>query len=195
MPSGSFCQKPTFYAQAKVTETGELNAANAENATDTDRGGGDEWGWLKVIIAGMVGAAGVLATQWITARTNHLIAREQAEISRSAVQVAADAAKASALGASAAVESAGAARESAAVAGRNAANLGVRAVARLRQDWINSVRNELSRLHSVLANYRPLPTKTTPDRSSRICKTSEMPTSAGRRSRCCSTPARCRRVT
>lgn len=122
---------------------------------------GDPWGWLKVIVAGLVGAAGVLATQWITARTSREIAGMQAEISRSAVLVAADAAKASALGASAAVESAGAARESAAVAGRNADNIGVHAVARLRQEWINTVRDELSKLHSLLANYRPLPPKPT----------------------------------
>jgi len=143
--------------QAKTTEVGEANTANAEDAsaTDTDRGSDNEWGWLKVIVAGLVGGAGVLATQWITARTSRAIAREQAEISRSAVQASADAAKASALGASAAIESA-------AVAGRNADNLGVHAVARLRQDWINSVRDELSKLHSLLANYRSLPTKATP---------------------------------
>lgn len=140
------------------------NAAGAANAaaTDTKRGGGDEWGWLKVVVGGLIGGAGVLATQWITARTNRKIAGVQAEIGRSAVQVAADAAKASALGASAAVESAGAARESAAIAGRNADNLGVHAVARLRQEWINTVRDELSRLHSLLSNYRPLPAKATP---------------------------------
>ena len=166
VPSDNVVADAPVPAEAK--EAGETNAANAEDstatatATDTDQEGSDEWGWLKVIVGGLVGAAGVLATQWITARTNRVIAREQAEISRSAVQVAADAAKASALGASAAVESAGAARESAAVAGRNADNLGVHAVARLRQDWINSVRDELSILHSLLANYRPLPSKTPP---------------------------------
>lgn len=120
----------------------------------------DELGWLKVVLSMMAGAVGVLGTQWITARTNRDIAKEQAAISRSAVNVAGDAAKASALGASAAVESAGAARENAAVAARNADNVGVHAVARLRQDWINTVRTELSELHSLLANYRSMPTVT-----------------------------------
>lgn len=154
--------------QAAATPASAANVAAVANAkdapaSDVQRTSGDDWGWLKVIVAGLVGAAGVLATQWITARTNRAIAREQAEISRSAVQVAADASRASALGASAAVENAGAARESAAVARRNAENLGVHAVARLRQDWINTVRDELSKLHSLLANYRPLPTKATPE--------------------------------
>ncbi len=150
-------------AQANETDVGAPNASIAQDeaAADIEPADNDEWGWLKVIVAGLVGAAGVLATQWITARTNRQIAREQATISRSAVQVAQDAAKASALGASAAVESAGAAREGAAVARKNADNLGVHAVARLRQDWINTVRDELSKLHSLLANYRPLPTMAT----------------------------------
>ncbi|GMM59497.1 hypothetical protein NUTIK01_02740 [Novosphingobium sp. IK01] len=139
------------------------NQNQQPNRQEAEIGDGpDNGGWLKVVIGGLVGAATVLATQWITARANRAIASEQAEISRSAVQVAADAAKASALGASAAVESAGAARENAAVAGRNADNLGVHAVARLRQEWINTVRDELSRLHSLLANYRPPPAKATP---------------------------------
>lgn len=149
--------------QANETDVDTPNASVDQDkaAADIDPADNDEWGWLKVIVAGLVGAAGVLATQWITARTNREIAREQATISRSAVQVAQDAAKASALGASAAVESAGAAREGAAVARKNADNLGVHAVARLRQDWINTVRDELSKLHSLLANYRPLPTMAT----------------------------------
>lgn len=121
-----------------------------------EKGDNDELGWLKVVLSMMAGAVGVLGTQWITARTTREIAKEQAAISRSAVNVAGDAAKASALGASAAVESAGAARENAAVAARNADNLGVHAVARLRQDWINTVRTELSELHSLLANHRSM---------------------------------------
>lgn len=137
--------------------------ANTDERKNSDvTGSGDDWGWLKVVMGGLLGASTVLATQWITARTNRQIASEQAQISRSAVQVAEDAAKASALGASAAIESAGAARESAAVAGRNADNVGVHAVARLRQEWINTVRDELSKLHSALVNYRPLPAKATP---------------------------------
>ena len=95
VPSDNVVADAPVPAEAK--EAGETNAANAEDstatatATDTDQEGSDEWGWLKVIVGGLVGAAGVLATQWITARTNRVIAREQAEISRSAVQVAADA--------------------------------------------------------------------------------------------------------
>ena len=160
-PGGNAVFEATPLDPAAGTGAADAGGNPTSTAADPGQGGGDPWGWLKVIVAGCVGAAGVLATQWITARTSREIAGVQAEIGRSAVLVAADAAKASALGASAAVESAGAARESAAVAGRNAENLGVHAVARLRQDWINTVRDELSKLHSLLANYRSPPPKPT----------------------------------
>lgn len=148
---------PNAVSEAELADF--LKAAGKKEVAD-EKGDNDELGWLKVVLSMMAGAVGVLGTQWITARTTRDIAKEQAAISRSAVNVAGDAAKASALGASAAVESAGAARENAAVAARNADNVGVHAVARLRQDWINTVRTELSELHSLLANYRSMPTVT-----------------------------------
>jgi hypothetical protein len=107
----------------------------------------DPLGWLKIIVAGIVGAIGVLATQWLTARTSRRNAIEQAAISRSAVTVAEKAADASRMSAAAAIENAN-------VAARNADNQGIHAVARLRQEWINAVRNELAALHSLLSNYR-----------------------------------------
>jgi hypothetical protein len=77
----------------------------------------DPLGWLKIIVAGIVGAIGVLATQWLTARTSRRNAIEQAAISRSAVTVAEKAADASRMSAAAAIENAN-------VAARNADNQG-----------------------------------------------------------------------
>lgn len=91
---------------------------------------------------------------WITPRTMRHIAAEQAEINRAAVAVAEQSAGAAQLGAAAA-------ERSAEVSAVTAANVGIHEVARLRQEWINTLRNEVSSLNSDLVNWRSLPLKAT----------------------------------
>jgi hypothetical protein len=59
--------------------------------------------------------------------------------------------------AEAAAESARAAGKNAEAAALNAQNTGVHAVARLRQDWINTLRAEIAELHATLMNFIVLP--------------------------------------
>lgn len=129
---------------------------------------------IGALIAATISA---IAAVFVNPRTALRVAATQAAIGRDAVDAAqrsADAAMAGATaadrsakaatdgaaaadkGASAATLSASAAGRSAETAALNASNIGIHEVARRRQDWINTVREELAHLHSDLANWVPL---------------------------------------
>ncbi|MGX5637590.1 hypothetical protein ACWKV8_14545 [Brevundimonas diminuta ATCC 11568] len=108
---------------------------------------------LLVSVTSLVAAAaGALAAVWIMPRTLRRIADLQAEVGREAVAVSSQSAVAAA-------DNAKAAARNAEVAAQNATNTGIHAVARLRQEWINTLRDELAELHSALMNWRPLPSE------------------------------------
>lgn len=105
---------------------------------------------LVVSLTGLTAAAaGAFAALWITPRTLRRIAELQAKVGREGVAAASQSA-------AAAADNARAAARNAEVAAQNAQNTGIHAVARLRQEWINTLRDELSELHSTLMNWRPL---------------------------------------
>lgn len=110
---------------------------------------------MPVALALIVGLSGLVATfcgavaaLWVTPMTMREIARLQAEVGREGVVAASQSA-------AAASDNARAAARNAEVAATNAQNTGIHAVARLRQDWINTLRQELSELHAVLMNWTP----------------------------------------
>ncbi len=108
---------------------------------------------LLVALSTFISAAAAAgAAIWITPRTLKSIADDQAEINREAVSVA--------------EVSANAARRSAEIAATNTANIGIHEVARLRQNWINTVRDEVSALHSDLMNWLPLANGVSPEQRS-----------------------------
>ncbi len=133
------------------------NLVSGDPLASQEKDKDEDWGWLKALLPVAAGAVAVLATQWITARTSRRIAAEQAEINRAGLRVAEENAASAAASSRAAERGAEAALENARAATRNAANTGTHATARLRQDWINGVRDELSRAHTLLVNYRDPP--------------------------------------
>jgi hypothetical protein len=115
---------------------------------------------LIVSVSGLIAAAGgALAALWITPRTMRKVAELQAEVGREGVAAAS-------AGAAAAADNAKAAARNAEAAAKNAENTGIHAVARLRQEWINTLRVELAELHSALMNWQPLPARATPAQKS-----------------------------
>lgn len=115
--------------------------------------------WLTIVISlsTLVAAlAGAFVGLFVTPRTMRKIADAQGLIAKQAADAAVTSASASNENAKAAAKSAAAAVENANTATRNMENTGVHQVARLRQEWINTLRDELSALHSLLTNWSPL---------------------------------------
>lgn len=123
---------------------------------------------LTGVNALIAAAGGAFAALFVTPRTMRRIADQQADVGRAGIAVAAQTA-------SAAAESAKAAARNAEVAAQNSHNVGIHEVARLRQEWINAVRDELALLHSNMMNWRPLEAGATADEtaqhSSRVIAT------------------------
>lgn len=95
-----------------------------------------------------------MAALFVTPRNARVIADKQADVSLKSVGVAEKSAQAALQNAEAALQNANAAVRNADISAQNSANLGIHAVARLRQDWINTLRQELADVHSLLSNYR-----------------------------------------
>jgi hypothetical protein len=105
---------------------------------------------LVVAFTGLVaGVTGAIGSVFVTPRTMKAIAERQTGAALEGVEVAARSAVA-------ASDSAKAAARNAEAAVLNAHNTGVHAVARLRQEWINTVREEIAELHSALMNFTVL---------------------------------------
>lgn len=109
---------------------------------------------LTIIIATtalVAGLVNVVVTPWTLRR----IAADQRRVADKAADAAVTSASAAHENAKAAGKSAEAAVLNATAASRNSVNAGVHQIARLRQEWINDLRNELAALHSLLANWQP----------------------------------------
>lgn len=130
--------------------------------------------WIVAIssIAALVLNIGTsIAALFVTPRNARRIADQQAEISLKSVgvsekqaatslesvEVANKSAQAALANAEAALKNANAVARNAEIAATNSANLGIHAVARLRQDWINDLRLLLAEVHSLLGNHQDPP--------------------------------------
>ena len=143
--------------------TDQLAAAGAPPAPPTDRPASsssvDDFLRtypLPIALTLIISTATLLAAGggvWVGLRVTP---RTMREIAAGQTPIAQKAADAAAMSAAAAAENAKAAGRNAEAAVRNSENIGLHEVARRRQQWIDSLRDELAQLHSLLANWTPL---------------------------------------
>lgn len=110
---------------------------------------------LLAIIIGTTTLVATLVNVIVTPWTMRRIAADQRAVADKAANAAVSNAAAANENAKAAGKSAEAAVLNATAASRNSVNTGIHLVARLRQEWINDLRNELAALHSLLSNFQP----------------------------------------
>lgn len=110
---------------------------------------------LLTIIIGTTALVTAIVNVFVAPWTMRSIAADQREVADKAANAAVSNAAAASENARAAGKSAEAAVLNATAASRNSVNAGVHQVARLRQEWINDLRDELAALHSLLSNWQP----------------------------------------
>ncbi len=110
---------------------------------------------LLTIIIAATALVSALVSVIVTPWTMRKIAADQRQVADKAADAAVMSASAANENAKAAGKSAEAAVLNANAAAQNTTNLGIHQVARLRQEWINDLRNELAALHSLLSNWMP----------------------------------------
>lgn len=109
---------------------------------------------LLPIIIGTTALVTAVVNVFVAPWTMRRIAADQRVVADKAANAAVSNAAAASENAKAAGKSAEAAVLNAAAASRNSVNTGIHQVARLRQEWINDLRNELAALHSLLSNFQ-----------------------------------------
>lgn len=110
---------------------------------------------LLPIIIGTTALVTAVVNVFVAPWTMRRIAADQRVVADKAANAAVSNAAAASENAKAAGKSAEAAVLNATAASRNSVNTGIHQVARLRQEWINDLRNELAALHSLLGNWQP----------------------------------------
>lgn len=129
-----------------------VNAGGGQRGAGTASSGSQSVPILVLLVlnvATLVSAAtAAYAAFKITPRTTLTVADKQADVARAAVDVAARSADAS-------FQSASASLLNAQAATRTSENLGIHAIARLRQEWINELRGRVAQAHALLSNWRP----------------------------------------